>query len=280
MPIDLSGKPIAITGASSGIGRATALACAAAGMPVAVAARREDRLRGVVEEITRAGGRAIAVACDVAKPEDCRRLVERTVTEFGSIYSVFANAGYGFEKPVHLTPESELREIFEVNFWGTLNTVRPALEVMLQNKAGHLLICSSCLSKVGVPYMAGYTATKAAQDHFGRAMRHELAGTGVYVSTVHPIGTTTELSGVVTAKSGGSRLWIIPERKRQSSETVAKAIVNCLRRPRGEVWTSTVERLAFALMVAFPGAADAILSRTVKRKLSAARSDNPAASSL
>src|SRR5262249_55651912 len=126
--IDLTGKPIAITGASSGIGLATALACARAGMPVALAARREDRLSAAVEKIRATGGKAIAVRTDVDKPEDCRALVERTVSEFGSIYAIFANAGYGAFMPIATTPDEDLRAIFETNFWGTLNTIRPALE--------------------------------------------------------------------------------------------------------------------------------------------------------
>src|SRR5882724_761167 len=125
--IDLTGKPIAITGASSGIGRATAIACAAAGMPVALGARRVEKLESAVREITAAGGRAIAVPTDVDKPEDCRRLVDRTVAEFGSIYAVFANAGYGFEKAMADTTDAELRAIFETNFFGTMNTIRPAM---------------------------------------------------------------------------------------------------------------------------------------------------------
>src|ERR1044071_8891757 len=125
MVIELAGRPITITGASSGIGLATALACARAGMPVTLAARREDRLTEAVEKIRSAGGKAIAVRADVNNPDDCRALVERTVSEFGSIYAVFANAGYGAFMPISTTPDDDLRAIFETNLWGTLNTIRP-----------------------------------------------------------------------------------------------------------------------------------------------------------
>ena len=269
MPISLADKPIAITGASSGIGRATALACARAGMPVAVGARREDKLRDVVREIESFGGRAIAVGMDVTRPEDCRAFVERTVQSFGSIYSVFANAGYGFERAIHETTDAELREIFETNFWGTLNVIRPALVHMFAARSGHVMICSSCLSKVGVPYSAAYSATKAAQDHFGRGMRHELRPRGVHVSTVHPVGTSTELWEVVERRSGGktavagrpNRLFLQPP------ERVAAAVVRCLRRPRGEVWTSPVVRLIFALVTAAPGLGDYFIGREIDRRL-------------
>ena len=121
--IDLRGLPIAITGASSGIGYAAAIACARAGMPVAVSARRADRLNELVALIVREGGRAIAVPGDVAKPEDCQSLVGTTREAFGSVYAVFANAGYGIEKPVHETCDQELRDLFETNFWGSINQI-------------------------------------------------------------------------------------------------------------------------------------------------------------
>lgn len=267
--IDLTGKPIAITGASSGIGRATALACARAGMPVALGARRVDRLEEVVREITAAGGRAVAVATDVTAPGDCRRLIDRAA-ELGPLYAVFANAGYGFEKPVGRTTDDEVRAIFETNFYGTLNTVRPALERMLPAGAGHVLICSSCLSKFGMPFLAPYSATKAAQDHFARAMRTELAGSGVRVSSVHPIGTRTEFFERSDARSGHVEGALrTPRFFMQPPERVANAIVRHMRSPGpagGEVWTSLTVRLVFALATAFPGAADWGLRRKVERE--------------
>ncbi|MFN4166646.1 MAG: SDR family NAD(P)-dependent oxidoreductase, partial [Ferrovibrio sp.] len=152
MPRDLTGLPIAITGASSGIGAATALACARAGMPVALAARRIDRCEELAEQIRRQGGRAIAVEADVVDSAACQRLVDRTIEAFGSIYSLYANAGYGIESAVDATSDAELRRIFEVNFFGTMNAIRPALPHMKAARRGHILICSSCLAKIAVPY--------------------------------------------------------------------------------------------------------------------------------
>jgi short-subunit dehydrogenase len=263
--VDLTGKPIAITGASSGIGRATAIACARAGMPVAVGARRADRLQELVAEITAFGGRAIAVPTDVANPADCRRLIDATVESYGSIYAVFANAGYAFEKPVIESSDAELRAIFETNFWGTLSTIRPALERMLPVRSGHVLICSSVLSKLAVPFHAAYSATKACQDHFARALRAELRGTGVHISSVHPIGTRTELFQESEARSGGRLAPRTPDALKQPPERVARAVVRCLRRPKGEVWTSLPARLAAGLSVAFPNLTDFVIDRMADR---------------
>lgn len=266
MPMELSGKPIAITGASSGIGLATALACARAGMPVALAARRLDKLEEAVARIKSHGGNAIAVACNVDDPADGARLIDATVRAFGGIYSVFANAGYGFEESIQNTSDDQLRAIFETNVWGTMNTVRPALTHMSRAGAGHIIMCSSCLSKLGMPYYAAYSATKAVQDHFARAMRLELGPAGIHVSSVHPIGTRTEFFERASARSRETRLSIgTPDHMLQSPDVVAGAIVRCLRRPRGEVWTSPRMRYLLGLTVLAPQMTDWVLRRALRK---------------
>lgn len=264
--IDLRGRPIAITGASSGIGRAAALACADAGMPVAVGARRADRLEQLVAEITARGGRAVAVTMDVARPDDGRRLVERAVEAFGSLYAVFANAGVGLHKPIHHTTDDEMRAIFETNFHGTLNTIRPALPHLLAARAGHIVICSSCLSKVGTPLHGAYSATKSAQEHIARAMRIELAPAGIAVSSIHPIGTRTEFFQRAEAASGAADPAPASGPFMQSPERVARAVVRNLRSGRGrEIWTSIPARLAFLFLNAFPATGDRFLAWGVRR---------------
>ncbi|MBL8964324.1 MAG: SDR family NAD(P)-dependent oxidoreductase [Phycisphaeraceae bacterium] len=262
MAIDLKGRPIVITGASSGIGEATALQCAAAGMPVVVAARRADRLDALVDRITSGGGRALSARVDVTDPAACRDVIARAEEAFGPVHAVYANAGYGYERAFHESSDEQVRAIFETNFWGSLNIIRPALERMIPRRGGHVLLCSSCLSKIGVPYMSAYSATKAAQDHFARGMRHELADLGIHVSTVHPVLTATELFDEVARRSGGRRLYSHGRGLLvQSPVRVARATVRCLRKPRGEVWTSLPTRLALAAATAFPGLADAVMRR-------------------
>ncbi len=266
MPIELQGKPILITGASSGIGLAAAKACAAAGMPVVLGARRVDRLHDAVREIVARGGRAEATPCDVVSPEHCQRAVDFTVERFGWIYAVFANAGYGFESRALDATDQQLRELFETNFFGTMNVVRPAAARMLEKREGHILLCSSAASKVGLPMFSAYSASKAMQDHVGRALRIELLRTGVHVSTIHPIGTRTEFSQVVREHSGGKdRVAATPEHKRQDVEVVARAIVRCLRKPKGEVWTHLPTRIALALGTAMPDLIDRVLAKRFAR---------------
>jgi NAD(P)-dependent dehydrogenase (short-subunit alcohol dehydrogenase family) len=267
MAIDLSGKPILITGASSGIGLAAAHACADAGMPVVLSARRTDRLHDAVRQIVARGGRAEAFPCDVVNPDQCRHAVDFTVERFGWIHSVFANAGYGFESRVLDATDQQLRDLFETNFFGTMNIIRPAAARMLEKREGHILLCSSAASKLGLPMFSAYSASKAMQDHFGRALRIELLRAGVHVSTIHPIGTRTEFSQVVREHSGGrERVAATPEHKRQNVEVVARAIVRTLRRPRGEVWTHLPTRIALALGTAFPALLDHVLARRFAKK--------------
>ncbi|MFG0273667.1 MAG: SDR family NAD(P)-dependent oxidoreductase [Phycisphaerales bacterium] len=265
--IALTGRPILITGASSGIGRASALACARAGMPVAIAARRLDRLESLAREIEATGGRALPIELDVADADACARAVARTAEAFGSIYAVFANAGFGFERPMHETSRADLREIFEVNFWGSMHIIDPALPRMLEAGAGHVLLCSSCLAALPIPWYGAYTATKAAQRHIGRAMRVELAPAGVHVTTVHPVGTKTEFFDIADERSRGATLFDrTNERFMQAPERVARAVVRVLEKPRPEVWTSPSARFTMHLAALMPRTTDRVLTRMAKRR--------------
>jgi short-subunit dehydrogenase len=234
-------------------------------MPVAIAARRSDRLDSLAAEIRAMGGKAMPFSCDVTDAAMCERFLVQTIETFGDLYAVFANAGYGVECAVADTTDYDDRKIFETNFYGSMNLVRPALSYMLEHKRGHIMFCSSCLAKVGTPLYASYSASKAAQDHYARAMRIELAAKGIYVSSVHPIGTSTEFIEKVSEQSKDARLALrTPRMLMQPPERVANAIVKCLKKPRGEVWTSWTARTALGLGVIFPGIADRVLRRMVK----------------
>lgn len=266
--IALDDRPILITGASSGIGAATAIACAKRGMAVALLARRADKLEELGESIRSTGGRAIEIACDVADAEACDEAVARTREAFGSVYAVFANAGYGYEAPAIEATDDRLRRIFEVNVFGSTNIIRPSLELMRQAGEGHVLLCSSILSKFTLPNYSAYSASKAAQDHIGRALRLELKGTGIYCSTVHPVSTRTEFFDGVRSRSEiesrpkAERRWPKP----QPPERVARAVVETLSSPKGEVWTSFSGRMAAALVTACPVLGDRLLLRATRRK--------------
>jgi short-subunit dehydrogenase len=240
-------------------------------MPVALGARRVDKLEAVAATIRQLGGRVIVQACDVTSPADCRALVDASVREFGSIHAVYANAGYGIERSALDTSDDEYRAIFETNFFGSLNVIRPAVEYMRAAGRGHVLLCSSCLSKVSVPFYSAYSATKAAQAHIGRAMRLELVGTGIEVSIVCPIGTKTEFFDALQHRSGtdSSLVQHTPDAFKQTSEFVADLTVKCLRRPVPEVWTGfrgRFVRFGMSVMTLWPWIADRTLRGMVARR--------------
>ncbi len=273
MAIDLTGNPIAITGASSGIGRATALACARAGMPVALGARREEKLVELADEINAMpGGRAIAVRCDVTNAAECEAFIDRTVDAFGSIYSVFANAGYGSDAKILEMTDSEVRAIFDTNFFGTLDTIRPAVIRMRSNGGsprGHVIICSSCVARFTVVNLSAYSATKAAQAHVGTALRQELKEDDIRVSTVHPIGTRTDFFDAMQhVHTDDGKRHHSPAFFTQPVSAVSDRVVKCLRSPRAEVWTGpkgAITRMTSAMMTAWPWFGDRVVKGSAER---------------
>ena len=273
MPRDLTDKLIVITGASSGIGAATALSCARAGMDVVLAARRVEKLEEVKKQVEALGRKALAVACNVNQDEDVQRLFDQAWQTFGRLDAAFANAGYGVFGSVMDTDLQIHRDIFETNYFGTLRTLRAATPYLFQTSDSlkHLLICSSVASELGVPRFGAYCATKASQDCIAGAMRAELADEGIVVTSVHPVGTKTEFGDQARAKSANKQEAVkdsnTPRAFTQSAEHVAGCIVRALRQPRPEVWPSPLARYAVAFATANPRFA-AWLMRRHMRKLS------------
>jgi uncharacterized protein len=271
MTRDLTDKMIVITGASSGIGAATALACAKAGMDVVVSARRTDKLKQVADEIESLGRRSLAVGCDVTVDGDVQGLMQQAQDAFGRIDAVFANAGYGIFGSVMDTDLQAHRDLFETNYYGTLRTLRSAVPYLGKTQDGlkHLLICSSVASEIGVPLFGAYCATKAAQDSIAGAMRAELADQGIIVTSVHPVGTSTEFGErareVSPDRRAAERGSNTPQALSQTAEHVAEKTVQSLRRPRPEVWPSPLARTAVALATACPRFAAWIMRRHMRK---------------
>ena len=253
-----------ITGASAGIGRALAEELSRRGARLALAARRSDRL----EELNRAlGGRQLVVPTDVAVREQCEALVATTLEHFGRIDTLVCNAGYGFLRPVAETSPEDMQRIFQTNVFGTSDCVRPAVAAMRKQEPrdgwrGQVVIVTSAVARRALPYFGAYSATKAAQLSLAEAMRVELRGERIAVTSVHPVGTDTEFSDVSAAQSEGRR----PETRgeiRQSAEAVARAIVKGIERPTTEVWPLRPARWALALATLAPSMADRVLVRRV-----------------
>jgi short-subunit dehydrogenase len=268
---DLNNRVIIITGASSGIGAATAIACANAGMNVVINARRADRLDEIAKEIKSRNRQAAIVAGDVAEPGISQRMLDVAMERFGRFDAVFANAGYGYDRSITEMSDGELREMFEVNFFAAVDLVREAAKRLIAAKReGVLLMCSSCLAKFTLPNSGSYCATKAAQNHICRAMNLELRRHNIRVASVHPIGTRTEFIQASSKRSGkpDESQRIIertPNFLMQPPERVAKAVVRCLRKPKPEVWTSFSTRFIAGVMTIWPRLGDYAMRKADKR---------------
>lgn len=268
--IDLTGRVILITGASSGIGAATAVQCAQAGMDVLLSARRQDRLDEVAAKVREHGRRAVTVPGDVASTGMSERLLNAAATELGGFDAVFANAGYGGESAMLSCSMDELRQMFEVNFFAGVDLLRDAAMRLIElGRPGHLLMCTSCLARFALPLHGAYCATKAAQQQVCWAMRSELAQQNIEVSSVLPITTTTEFFEASARRDGRPVPEGTPDHApsmfTQPPQRVAKAVVDCLHKPRPEVWTSTTVRFAAALMTMFPSLTQQIMRRQLQQ---------------
>jgi NADP-dependent 3-hydroxy acid dehydrogenase YdfG len=176
-------RVLLITGASTGIGAATARHAAAAGWRVGLAARSQDRLQALAEEL---GGaeRALAVPCDVTDWEAQQHMVAATVTAFGAVDAVFANAGFGGPRGfLNDTPE-HWREMVLTNVYGAALTIRASIPV-LKDSRGHLLLTSSVAGRRALPGSL-YSCTKHAVTAMGEAARQDLNGSGVRVTLIEP----------------------------------------------------------------------------------------------
>lgn len=257
----LAGRVVVITGASSGIGAATAIACGRAGMRVVLAARRAERLADVAREVTAAGGEARVAPTDVADEAQVRALIDGTVDAWGRLDVLVNNAGVGILATVEQTTSAEFEEIARVNYLGTVYGVLAALPHMRRQGAGHLVNVASVVGKRASPFRAAYVASKFAVVGLSEALRMELRGTGIHVTCVCPIGTATEFHEVEPNRLG------VPGRGGpiQSAEHVARAIVRALRRPRAEVHPYPPARLLFLANALAPALVDRLLLRLSPR---------------
>jgi clavulanate-9-aldehyde reductase len=193
MEIDLSGRAIAITGASSGIGEATALACAEAGASVALAARRADRIEALAAKIAQRGGRALALPTDVTDERQARTFVERAHAELGRLDGLINNAGVMLLGPIDGAPTEEWRRMIHVNLFGVLYCTHAALPLMRAQGSGDIVNVSSVAGRVARAGSGVYNLTKWGVNAFSEALRQECVGAGIRVTIVEPGAVVTEL---------------------------------------------------------------------------------------
>lgn len=253
---DLKGKVVLVTGASSGIGEATARAFGADGCRVVLAARRLDRLQAVAAELEAAGRESLAVACDVSHLEHIRSLVHQVVERFGRIDILFNNAGFGrIDWLENLDPEEDIAAQIAVNVLGVVQTTRQILPLMIRQKAGHIINMASVAGLVAAPTYTVYAACKFAVRGFSEALRREAAPWGIRVSVVYPGGVATDFgvhAGIKRKTKVSTPKWLVLK-----PEDVARAVVGLARRPKASLvrpWPFALSALANQL---FPWLVDA-----------------------
>jgi NADP-dependent 3-hydroxy acid dehydrogenase YdfG len=251
-------RVVAITGASAGIGRATALRLARDGARVVVSARRGDRLETLVAEITRLGGKARAVVADVTSQDDLHAVVAAAREHFGRLDVMICNAGFGIYGRAGEIAPSEMRRMMDVNYMGTYHGIHAALPVFRAQKSGHVIVVSSIVGRRGVPFTGGYAATKFAQVGLAESIRAELAGTGIHVSLVFPVSTRTEFFAVMTRESGFATRASGP---RQDATEVADAIAWTIERPVPEVYPYRKARGLFLMNAIAPAFCDRLVQK-------------------
>ena len=193
MGSELANQVVAVTGASSGIGEATALACSQAGATVALAARRSERIEALAERIARDGGRALAIATDVASEERARAFVERAHAELGRLDVLVNNAGVMLLGPITGAPTEEWRRMIDVNVFGVLYCTHAALPLMAAQGSGHIINVSSVAGRVARAGSGVYNLTKFGVGAFSESLRQEAVPLGVRVTVIEPGAVATEL---------------------------------------------------------------------------------------
>ncbi|WP_024286498.1 SDR family oxidoreductase [Cellulomonas sp. KRMCY2] len=222
---DLTGTVVAITGASAGIGRATALMLAEAGANVVLAARRTERLDELVEQI--GPDHALAVQTDVRDPEQNRALVAAAVARFGHLDTLVANAGIGMYGAIMDAEDDDLERMLDVNLAGTVWSVRAAVPELRRNGGGDIIIVASVAGMRGDSNEAVYAATKHGQMGLAGALDRELRREGIRVTALCPAGVTTEFAIGAGRTEGDPVLEAFLQ-----PEDIAFQVLTCLKQPR------------------------------------------------
>ncbi len=227
----LDGKVAVVTGASSGIGEATAEALAAEGATVVAAARREERLESLRRRLEESGARVLTARCDVTDEDQAHELIRTAREEFGRVDILVNNAGVMLPSKVEKGFSDDWRKMFDVNVLGLLYATDAAVEVMKEQGSGHIVNVSSVAGRVSRPPFGVYSGSKYAVNAISESLRSEVVEYGIRVTIVEPGAVVTELTDHITdaevreALSG-------EEFEKLRSEDIANAISYAVTQPQ------------------------------------------------
>lgn len=254
----MSGRTVIVTGASSGIGEATARAFGRAGDRVVIAARRVELLERLAGELPD----SLVVPADLTKSEDIGRLAGATLERYGTVDVLVNNAGVGHYGWLEDLSEDEIRGEIQLNFIAPILLTRAVLPAMQARRRGVIINVDSVAGKIATPTMSIYNATKFGLDGFSECIRRELGPQGIHVCVVYP-------GGVSTPGFGGKRRVNIgvttPPWLRLSADDVARTIVGLADRPRARRVMPGIFGAAIALNALLPSVVDRVLMRVARR---------------
>lgn len=255
--MDIKGSVVIVTGASSGIGEATARQFGREGARVVLAARRLDRLEALARDIHEmgTGAEALVVQADLSRLEDIRSLIRQTLDRFGRIDVLVNNAGFGrLDWLENLDPENDIEAQFDVNVLGVVQTTRQALPVMIEQRSGHIINMCSMSSFIATPTYTIYAASKHAVHGFSEALRREVQPWGIHVSTIYPGGVKTDFGEHAGLKRKTKAT--TPGFLKLSADDVARAVVQLVHRPRAMKIIPWLWSLVALLNRLFPSVVD------------------------
>lgn len=258
--VAMATKVVLITGGSSGIGRACAMAFSAAGYRVAISGRRRDRLLEVVREIdSKAAGIALAVEADVSSEEDCGRLIRETVEAFGGIDVLINNAGISMRALFNEMHLDVIKKVMDTNFWGAVYCTKFALPFLLERK-GSVVGVSSIAGKVGLPGRTGYSASKFALEGFLQSLRNENLHKGLHVLVACPGFTASEIRSTALSADGSMQGESPREEKQMmSAEEVAVHILKSVEHRRRDLVLTFSGKITVLLRKFFPSLTDRLV---------------------
>lgn len=228
---NIEGKVVVITGASSGLGEATARLLSEQGATVALGARRLDRLQSLADELSHNGGKAMAIVTDVTHPDQLKQLVDTAVQKFGRIDVIINNAGIMPVSPLERLKLDEWDRMIDVNIKGVLYGIAAALPHMQQQKAGHIINVSSVAGhKVG-PTFAVYSATKHAVRVISEGLRMEVTPYNIRTTVISPGAVFTELLNQITDPEVAAANRKATESMAVPAESFARAVAFAISQP-------------------------------------------------
>lgn len=255
--MDVEGKIVLITGASSGIGLATALAFAKAQSTVVLVSRRGHLLNELAGKINSQGGRAVAITADISDRLAVEELVKGVEKEYGGIDVLVNNAGIGVNNRVLDIKVSDLEQVFAVNFYGPLYLIQVVSPLMMKQAGGCIVNILSINARRTMPKAGGYSASKAALEMLTDSLRMEVATEGIKVINLYPGFTLTPFSQNVLGakpKGRGRRFAISPDK-------VGKAVVKAVQKEKRDSYVTLFDKLLVGTAIHFPGLADWAMKR-------------------